>query len=458
MLHATNLHTTNSKAKIPTVDLSYDEEILHRLPTTPRANDAHAPNDWDVLRHQLPDVLLASSLEELGINARIRTYAKREKISTLADLATLSRADLLRSRKIGKNSVAKLERLVRQHLDRSKTHEEYVRGVMKRGLLSSWKTLLEAQEPVQRMILIRRAGLDAPPETLSAIGKELGRTRERVRQLEEQALDVLKREHLWLMETKKRLDKALTDNAVLLARLARDPWWKEIATKPWAISYLSQRLLGRAAHILMVDERRYLSWIHPKRLVTAMGKLRQQASRVPLPSPLETFRALTEPFVPELGQTLVALLFERLQHLLHILDATPDRPSQVVGFGRQRYADKVFWLLNGAQAPMPIAQVYARVGRAPMPDEVIFFNADHVGLEKHFPNFRWWIDTIVPLALEVMEKGGAERLWTVHEISRAIDEVYVMPKWINGWLLAALLGKSGELSCFSGNRFSLRRG
>jgi RNA polymerase primary sigma factor len=55
------------------------------------------------------------------------------------------------------------------------------------------KQALERLEPRLRDVLERRFGLrDATPQTLEHIGKELGITRERVRQLETRALKELR--------------------------------------------------------------------------------------------------------------------------------------------------------------------------------------------------------------------------------------------------------------------------
>jgi RNA polymerase primary sigma factor len=52
---------------------------------------------------------------------------------------------------------------------------------------------LEALNPRMRIVLVRRFGLDGEkPQTLEQVGKSLGITRERVRQLESRALRELR--------------------------------------------------------------------------------------------------------------------------------------------------------------------------------------------------------------------------------------------------------------------------
>jgi RNA polymerase nonessential primary-like sigma factor len=51
---------------------------------------------------------------------------------------------------------------------------------------------LEILAPREREVLRRRLGLDGEPETLDAIGDTIGVTRERVRQIETEALKRLK--------------------------------------------------------------------------------------------------------------------------------------------------------------------------------------------------------------------------------------------------------------------------
>jgi len=54
-----------------------------------------------------------------------------------------------------------------------------------------WKAV-ESLSQKERFVIARRFGMDGLPETLSAIGRLLGCTRERVRQVESQALNKLR--------------------------------------------------------------------------------------------------------------------------------------------------------------------------------------------------------------------------------------------------------------------------
>lgn len=420
----------------------------------PGHEDRFASKDWDVMRLALPSVLADASPADVDLPARVRSYMHHEGLQTIGALATRPKATLLAARNLGRASIPALVEALHAHMERV----EAMRINTASGLLDSWKALLQEQDAVRRMVLTRRAGLGAPPETLQSIGEMLGISRERARQLENAALADLGRERSWLAEVRLRLDAVMRDGVVALEDLADDPWWAGIAAMPAALDYFCERLLGGAARVVEVDERSYLARCSQAVFDEAAAELRKKASEVPLPTLMSTFRALADALIPTVGRFLADVAFERLRELLHIEgpEAAPGggKEARVVGFGTTTAAT-LLAMLRASPTPMRVEEVTERLGRCHMPDEVLFLDRGVVGLEQHFPDFRGWMERLAPPALAVLQCEPPERQWLANEILEELRDSVDLPEWLDHWHLAALLRRSGRLRYLGRNRFAL---
>jgi DNA-directed RNA polymerase alpha subunit/mRNA-degrading endonuclease RelE of RelBE toxin-antitoxin system len=418
----------------------------------PAPADPFASDDWNVLRLALPEALAATKLAEIDLPARVVTHMRTEGIATIGELATRSRSTLLAAKNLGRSSIPQLIDALRLHMERLESAG--MKAAM--GLLESWKALLQEQDAVRRMVLTRRAGLGGPHETLQSVGEMLGVSRERVRQLETAVVTDLKRERFWLDEVRRRLDAAVSDDgAIAVDDLAADPWWASAAARPEAIDYFGEQLLDDAMRVIYVEERAYLARCTPTTFDEAWDELRKRAAEVPLPAPLATFHKLTDPLVPRVGRLLASLLFERLGERLHVENAEGIE-ARVVGFGATQ-AVAILAMLRASPTPMRVEEVMARAGKN-MPDDVLYFDRGLIGLEQHFPDFRSWMEKVVPLALEVLQREPPERQWLAHEILEELRELLDLPEWLDHWHLASLLRRSGRLRYLGRNRFNLLDG
>lgn len=412
-------------------------------------------DDWDVFRTSLPDALRATPLDAVDMPGRLRTYVRAEKLETVGELATRSRKDLLAVKSLGRATFAQLVPALRAHMERM----EAVRQRTDAGFLESWKALLQEQDAVRRLVVTLRAGFGSRREKLQAIGEMLGVSRERARQLESYVIQDLRRERAWLDEVKPRIDAVMKDGAAALESLASDPWWSAIVAVPEALDYFGERLLDNAVRVIEVDEVRYLAPCTQATFEEAWSDLKERASRIPLPAPLDAFSALTDVLVPAVGRHLANVLFERLRELLHVEDtgSPTDAGSpvaRVTGFGGTNAATALA-ILRASPTPMRIEDLYARVGRFHNPEEMLFFDRGVVGVEQHFPDFRHWMERVTPPALEAMQREAPERQWLSSELIEDVRESIELPDWLDHWHLAALLRRSGRLRYLGRNRFSL---
>src|SRR5262249_54926845 len=156
---------------------------------------------------------------------------------TLGDLAARSSAELSSGKRMGRETQSTLIQAISTHLARVRealpvasapgldagaederwaqalssiaaSRAEERRTMTDTGLLESWRALLSTLPLSRRMVIERRAGLGGHPEKLSEIGDAMGRSRERMRQLEEDALGRLAREEVWLAQIRRRVSLA----------------------------------------------------------------------------------------------------------------------------------------------------------------------------------------------------------------------------------------------------------
>ncbi|MFT3770136.1 MAG: 3'-5' exonuclease [Minicystis sp.] len=406
------------------------------------------PSRWDELRIALPEALRGVGLDEIDLPTRVRSYAEREGLRTLADLAGRSGAQLRAAQNLGRKSVEQIFEAVIAFQERAAAR----RRLADAGLLESWKTLLLEQESVPRMVLTLRAGLGGRAEKLQAIGEMLGVSRERIRQIEARVLEDLGREKVWLAAVRVRVDEVLREGAAPLEALAADPWWAGIVAQPEALDFLGERLLGGAMRVVQVEERAYLARCGQEALDEAWAELRKSAGQVPLPAPMAAFRALVVPVRERIGAVLSDLLFERLRGLLHVEETSAEPRVTAVG---DTQAAAILAMMRASPVPMRVEELWARLGRGHPPEEVMFFGHGVVGLEQHFPDFAVWMDRLVPAAVRVMERDAPERQWLASELREELREEIEIPEWLTDWHLGSLLRKSGKVRYLGRNRVAL---
>jgi hypothetical protein len=105
----------------------------------------------------------------------------------------------------------------------------------------------------------------------------------------------------------------------------------------------------------------------------------------------------------------------------------------------------VIAFLRSCEQPVSIHEVYERFGRVRFPDEVLFFRRGLVGVQRHFPEFDTWCTRLVPLAVDIMQREGPDRQWSVEELLEDIAELEPLPDWLGHWHLASLLRQGNEV-------------
>lgn len=390
---------------------------------------------WDALKAELPEAVRSEPLEEVALPTRMRNYVHRTKLHTVADLVGLRRADLLAEPNLGRASIAATRTALLSH----GASIERRLSKWREGLLLALKDMFQDLDAIARMIVSRRAGLGMRPETLEEIGSTFGVTRERIRQIEKKTWDDIRRFGAWCRFVSERCDELAPRGAASFEVLTTDPWWSTLSDEPDALGYFLERLLDGAWHVIELQGEHYLSNRDQKDFDKARGAARKALQRTRFPKALTAVRDAVNQATGGLSESLREMVWEELEQELAIEGSEGD--ARALAFGRTKRA-QVMAFLERQDAPVPVSDLIAEVGRCSLPDEVFFFAHGLVGLEKHFPEFQHWRAKVAPVAIALIEENGPERQWSCVELLPSIQEELELPEWLEHWRLAAILRRS----------------
>lgn len=406
---------------------------------------------WNRRRAELSEAQLHLPLNRLDLPARMRGFCEQRSLSTVGELLALPRDELLAQPNLGRGSLLQtLEALDEALLDLEQPHRDD-------HLLAGWRRLLQRLPPLERMILVRRSGSYGPRETLESLGETLGLTRERVRQIEARCLDNIRERSMLVASLEERLRRAFVGGRCvpLDLLLQDDPWWRGIDRHPDCADYLFERLLGSAVHRVELEQGDRVTTFYarftPREVEQAKRDLLSEAAKVTTPAHLTDYEPLLERVVQTLDPAMRETFEAVLEEQLNFDDADPER---VLSFGNTK-PDRVIALLASQPQPMPVSAVFDALGRCRLPDEVLYFRRGVVGLEQHFPEFRAWMERLVPSCIEMMTELPAGRQWLVTELHDSLREAGKLPEWLGHWHLASLLRRSGQVHYLGRLRVSL---
>jgi len=156
-------------------------------------------------------------LSALGLSRRSFNALRRDGIVTVGQLIAMSREQIMMVYGIGKKALAEIESRLTAYLSNSSPATDLtvaqeplppstvspelhnrmpVAPIERRTLAEQVEQLLAALSDHQRQVIRWRYGLDGEVLTLEEVGKRLGVSRERVRQIQQQALRALRGPHL----------------------------------------------------------------------------------------------------------------------------------------------------------------------------------------------------------------------------------------------------------------------
>jgi superfamily I DNA/RNA helicase len=411
---------------------------------------AAARGNWDDVRAVLSEAQLETPLAHIELSARARGYTEREKLVTLRDLGTKSRAELVAAPNLGGGTVKDLAVTVAAHFVRL----EQDRLFFDTGLGEGFRGLLQSLEPMERIILSRRSGVSGRQSTLEQLGELFGVTRERIRQIEARACQALALRVGWSEPSRAKIREAVNGGAVSLDSLEADAWWRGAVTAPEPIEYVVDSVLGLELRVVSYGESFWLSPWPRQEFERVAAEIRGRLHELVLPAPLSDVERLIHQLAAPVGSALEQELAEEALGMLHV-EHTSERPARVVGVGQTKRAEALAFL-RASPAPVRIEAVFEELGgRIGLPDDVLNFDRGLVGLKQHFPDYDAWKARLVPACVALMLRLGPERQWATAELLDELREEYDLPAEFNAYWLGSLLKDTPDISYLGRNRVAL---
>jgi len=400
---------------------------------------------WDGLSVVLPDDIKARRPSEAPLPPRLVSFAEARGIATVGALLRVSRKELYDAPNLGRRTIVDAVNAL------SKLREAHAELGTPRA--AEWKRLLLAsvgKMPLrERMVLSQRAGLVGPAPTLAELGESLGVSRERVRQLEANALADLRAASAWTTRLGDVLVALRGGPLVRLDALVEDgaPVLVDVETDADPFRFVLEVVLeGRAGYVVERDGAAYFSALAEADLEKRLAQVERALKALVFP--------LARATLPERLAALTGLAAEELSALEGSWSgALRFEEGEVVGYVERR-ADAVEALLRAAQRPMRVADVAAACGRGHWPEDLVWLDRGLVTLPEQVPEFYVWRRRLGPLVASVMAEHGA-RQWTTAELLPHVALAADLPEWMTPYALGSLLRHAPEVRYLGRNVVAL---
>lgn len=244
--------------------------------------------DW---LHLASPTILNTPLSNFELSVRATNIFKSFDIQYIHEIAKLKTDGLYELRNMGKKTVTELATLMMNYWLPGYREEELNRLWEKRELPeqpirqahlqledSATATIAEPEDSFaarfdqaldrlpgsRKTILCQRIGLNGEPKILEAIGRELGISRERVRQLENASIEVLKRNPLFSTDLIPRISRLLDNRHSPLPMFGLevlDPWFSGFSDKPFAFNWLLEHCCDGAVSVINHNNQHFVTRI-----------------------------------------------------------------------------------------------------------------------------------------------------------------------------------------------------
>lgn len=230
-----------------------------------------------------------------------------------------------------------------------------------------------------------------------------------------------------------------------------------MVARPRTLDYFGGRAIGGPFHVVDVDGERFAARCRQSAVDEAWRLLRAAADGLPVPQPLDAYRALLAPLAPRIGPVLAEALFERLRRERLVADGRD--PARVIGRAKGRVDVRhaaLLAFLQDSPSPVPLRTAKARFGPLqPLEQpEILYFPGRCIGLARHFPDHARWAPRIVRAAIEVL-KSAPSRSFHARELHERLGPRVRLPAWLTHLHVGSVLLRSDRVHSLGGWRFAL---
>lgn len=403
--------------------------------------EARPVRAWGDLARAVPEALRAVPVGAVpDLPTRVIHFAEREHAETLGALVDIPAETVRTAPNLARKSVAAAIAAIVAFVNapaRSVSDPQDLDAFS--SLTALWHSRVAQLDPIERIVLRHRAGLDADPLTLEETGELLGFTRERARQLEARAVKQLLSDRRWIDAIEARLRALLEEGARPVDALAEaDPWFVDLRDHTSFGRFFFDRTLDRRIRYVTLDGLTLVSIWSAEDAADAWAQLDARLRAMSWPSLWSTVIEHVDLAAAPLGTHGRRCFMDRVRARC-IADGADD--ARVLGYGGRR-ADEIEAFLRGAEGPVAVAEIARRFGRGHLPEGVVFIERGRVTLAEQLAGFDDHAERLVPRCEQWMRAHGPERQWSCEELAAALSHTPDLPDWFGAWPLAAMCARS----------------
>lgn len=426
--------------------------VGNRLPRTP-------PEEWAALARAIPLELAERELWSTDVPGRMLTYARRLGLRTVGELLAVPYTEVDGADNVGASTlrgtldeITRLRGPVAAPSSRPPSMAPVAEPAPPDSLPagSHWKELLRSsfrELPAnERLVVTQRSGLAGPTMTLQEVGECLGFSRERARQLEQQAVKRVRAEQPWVAPLAARLAAACHGDLFRLSEVTDDLFRAtEEDIEPFA--FLVDDVLEGDVRLVRLDDVTLLSRLPRARVEHLMSALRLEA------------RGLAFPFASGQREEKLAARSQIERAVVDVLapflaEEWIEEEGEIRGFGSTRRSAVLAWV-RALGRPVRRAELDEKFGRMNVPSELVLVDWGLFALPEQIPDWDRWAARMPALVRGILEELGPERQWTTKELLGPVSERAELPEWLNEWGIGSLVRDSVEVRYLGRNVVAL---
>lgn len=435
-----------------------------------------------------PPWLVDTSVDFINATVRCGNALRAAGILLVADLLQMKMDDLLKIRNFGRKSLKDLAialRLTAQNGPILKSaHNEtsqQVGGVPKfvighndehsvdaadkypsrRSFKSAFESNKSRLKESQARILIWRIGSDGEKKTLEEIGGEERITRERVRQIESDAIEIFQADGVWQTELAARLDIILRDREDPLPAQSLsifDSWFADVENMMPEFEFVLDRVLGNQFFVLEVNGCQFVTRISKSEWCAAVrdGSFFLESAAQDKISKSNARRGVEE-ILTKKGAELASELWAAVQTVA-LFAKDEEGIERVVGVGTsaERFVTAV---LANSDRPLHFTEIPKRVqdafGRSidirrahsVALNVGLLLGRGTFGMSRHCPLTPEEMDVLREETEDIILSGANGRQWSCFELVEKLGERALdFEDRINRYVVHLALHKSSVLS------------